>query len=137
MVAVRSRRWGAGRACRRGWSTLLARASCWVGEAVGARRTVDLTGLPRVTFTQPQIAGAGLTEAQARLAGYQVATSVLPLEAVPRALVNRAQTVLLRRLTTNHGGNLRHAGWTCFAPMAAGVGEAHPDGGDVAPARAR
>jgi mercuric reductase len=56
---------------------------------LGANRTVDLTGLPRVTFTAPQIAGAGLTEAAARDAGYDVITTVLPLSAVPRALVNR------------------------------------------------
>lgn len=56
---------------------------------LGADRTVDLLGLPRVTFTSPQIAGAGLTEAAAREAGHDVKTAVLPLSAVPRALVNR------------------------------------------------
>lgn len=55
----------------------------------GADRTVDLAGLPRVTFTSPQIAGAGLTEATAHEAGHNVKTAVLPLSAVPRALVNR------------------------------------------------
>jgi mercuric reductase len=56
---------------------------------LGARRTTDYTGLPRVTFTTPQIAGAGLTEAQARDTGLDIKTAVLPLSAVPRALVNR------------------------------------------------
>lgn len=51
-------------------------------------RPADLAGLPRVIFTSPPAAGAGLTEAQARAAGYQVQTSVLPATAVPRALVN-------------------------------------------------
>lgn len=55
----------------------------------GADRPVDYTGLPRVTFTAPPIAGAGLTEAQARDQGYAVTTSVLDLAHVPRALVNR------------------------------------------------
>jgi mercuric reductase len=55
----------------------------------GASRRVDLTGLPRVIFTSPQVASAGLTEAGARAAGHNVKTSVLPLDAVPRALVNR------------------------------------------------
>ncbi|HXF71425.1 MAG TPA: mercury(II) reductase, partial [Actinomycetota bacterium] len=55
----------------------------------GGGREVDLRGLPRVTFTSPQIAAAGLTEAQAREAGRAVRTSVLPLSAVPRAIVNR------------------------------------------------
>ncbi len=62
----------------------LAAGNALLGEA----RETDLTGLPRVIFTTPPAAGAGLTEAQARAAGYQVTTSVLPATAVPRALVN-------------------------------------------------
>jgi len=55
---------------------------------LGEGQEADLTGLPRVIFTSPPAAGAGLTEAQARTAGYQVTTSVLPATAVPRALVS-------------------------------------------------
>ena len=55
---------------------------------LGEGQEVDLAGLPRVIFTSPPAAGAGLTEAQAQAAGYQVATSVLPATAVPRALVS-------------------------------------------------
>jgi mercuric reductase len=55
---------------------------------LGEDRAADLTGLPRVIFTTPPAAGAGLTEAQARAAGHQVTTSVLPATAVPRALVS-------------------------------------------------
>lgn len=62
----------------------LAAGNALLGEA----RDVDLAGLPRVIFTTPPAAGAGLTEAQARDAGHQVTTSVLPATAVPRALVN-------------------------------------------------
>lgn len=62
----------------------------------GAGRTVDYTGLPRVTFTSPQIASAGLTEAQAREQGHDVKTSLLPLEHVPRALVNRDTRGLIK-----------------------------------------
>jgi len=61
-----------------------------VDNAIGGKaRTVDFRALPRVTFTNPQIASAGLTEEQARKDGYQVRTSNLPLSAIPRALVNR------------------------------------------------
>ncbi|MGH9023927.1 MAG: mercury(II) reductase [Acidimicrobiia bacterium] len=55
----------------------------------GAGQVRDFTGLPRVTFTTPPVASAGLTEAEARVGGYRVRTSVLPLSAVPRAVVNR------------------------------------------------
>lgn len=62
----------------------------------GASRTVDLRALPRVTFTSPQIASVGLTEAQARSEGRDVKTSVLPLSAVPRAIVNRETRGLIK-----------------------------------------
>lgn len=55
----------------------------------GSDRRVDLHALPRVTFTHPQVAAVGLTEAQAREAGHDVQVSVLPLDYVPRAVVNR------------------------------------------------
>ncbi len=62
----------------------------------GASRTVDLRALPRVTFTSPQIASAGLTQAQARSEGRDVKTSVLSLSAVPRAIVNRETRGLIK-----------------------------------------
>lgn len=53
---------------------------------------IDLRVVPGVTFTNPSIATVGLTEEQAKAEGYEVKTSVLPLEAVPRAIVNRETT---------------------------------------------
>jgi mercuric reductase len=49
---------------------------------------LDFSNLPQVIFTSPQIALAGVTEQQAREQGLEVQTSILPLEAIPRALVN-------------------------------------------------
>lgn len=54
-----------------------------------AHRLIDYTGLPSVIFTDPAMAGAGMTEAQAIAAGHQVESRVLQLEDVPRALANR------------------------------------------------
>ncbi len=62
----------------------------------GAHLRLDLAGLPRIVFTTPQIAAAGLTEEVALAAGYAVKTSVLPLSAVPRALVNRETRGLVK-----------------------------------------
>ncbi len=73
---------------------------------LGANRSLDFTGLPRVTFTLPQVASAGLTEAQARSAGHDVVTSVLPLEAVPRALVNRDTHGLVKLVAEAGTGRL-------------------------------
>jgi mercuric reductase len=56
---------------------------------LAAGRQVDYTGLPRVIFTAPQLAAAGLTEEQAAAAGHEVKVAVLPLSVVPRALVAR------------------------------------------------
>jgi len=51
-----------------------------------AGRVYDAGYIPRITFTDPQIASAGLTEAQAREQGYEVKVSTLPMVHVPRAL---------------------------------------------------
>lgn len=62
----------------------------------GASQRVDLTGLPRVIFTSPTVAAAGLTEAQARDAGHDVKSSMVAASAVPRALVNRDRHGLVK-----------------------------------------
>ncbi len=49
---------------------------------------VDYRGLPAVVFTRPQLASAGLTEAQALDRGHDCECRVLALSDVPRALVN-------------------------------------------------
>jgi len=55
----------------------------------GNSRRYDLSALPRVTFTDPQVASVGLTEEEARNKGIDLATSKLPLSYVPRALAAR------------------------------------------------
>ena len=63
---------------------------------LGNHRMLELDFLPRVTFTDPQVAAAGLTEAEAREQGYDVKVSVLPLEHVPRALAARDTRGLIK-----------------------------------------
>ena len=78
-----------------------------VGNALlGDDREVDLLGLPRVTFTSPQLASAGLTEAEARAKGMEVATTVMSLAAVPRALVNRDTRGLVKLVAEAGSGRL-------------------------------
>ncbi|MFI8412371.1 mercury(II) reductase [Paeniglutamicibacter gangotriensis] len=50
---------------------------------------VDYRHLPRVTFTSPAIGSVGMTEKEAVAAGIRCECRVLPLEYVPRAVVNR------------------------------------------------
>lgn len=52
-------------------------------------KLLDLTSLPEVIFTNPQIASVGLTESQAIEQGHEIKTSVVPMEYVPRALAAR------------------------------------------------
>ncbi len=54
-----------------------------------AGREVDYRHLPRVTFTSPALAAVGMTDKEANEAGIRCECRVLPLEYVPRALVNR------------------------------------------------
>jgi mercuric reductase len=71
-----------------------------------ADRTVDYAHLPRVTFTTPAIASAGLTDAQAVAAGYRCDCRVLPLEYVPRAVVNRDTRGLVKLVARADTGQL-------------------------------
>ena len=57
-------------------------------NALGRSEQVDYTGLPSVLFTAPQLASAGMTEAEAIAAGYRCACRYLQLSDVPRALAN-------------------------------------------------
>jgi mercuric reductase len=53
-----------------------------------AGRKMDYKALPRVTFTTPNIAAVGLTDAQANEQGYDCECRTLELEHIPRPIVN-------------------------------------------------
>ncbi|MGH3658338.1 MAG: mercury(II) reductase, partial [Micromonosporaceae bacterium] len=71
-----------------------------------AGRTLDYHHLPRVTFTSPALASAGLTDAQAVAAGFACACRVLPLEHVPRALLNRDTQGVIKLFAERGTGRL-------------------------------
>jgi mercuric reductase len=69
----------------------------YVAAAAGTRAAVnmtggvaslDLTAMPAVVFTDPQVATVGYTEADAHEAGIETDSRTLTLDNVPRALVN-------------------------------------------------
>lgn len=69
----------------------------YVAAAGGTRAAVNMTGgdarlelsaMPDVIFTEPQVATVGLDEGQARVRGIETETRSLDLENVPRALAN-------------------------------------------------
>ena len=49
---------------------------------------IDLSTVPRVTFTNPQVAAVGLSEAEARSAGLTPQVTTLPARHLPRAMVS-------------------------------------------------
>jgi mercuric reductase len=69
----------------------------YVAAAAGTRAAVNMTGgdaildlraMPTVVFTDPQVATAGMSEAEAKRQGIAVKSRTLNLENVPRALAN-------------------------------------------------
>jgi mercuric reductase len=67
---------------------------------------LDFRALPQVIFTSPAIAQAGLTEAQAIARGLEVRTTVLALDAVPRALVSADTRGLFKLVAEADSGRL-------------------------------
>ncbi|WP_048987262.1 mercury(II) reductase [Burkholderia cenocepacia] len=69
----------------------------YVAAAAGTRAAINMTGgdavldlsaMPSVVFTDPQVATVGLSEAEAHHAGIETDSRVLTLDNVPRALAN-------------------------------------------------
>ncbi|MFK5948433.1 MAG: mercury(II) reductase [Methylococcales bacterium] len=69
----------------------------YVAAAAGTRAAINMTGgdaainlsvMPAVMFTEPQMATVGLTEAEAHRNNIKTDSRLLPLENVPRALAN-------------------------------------------------
>lgn len=88
----------------------------YVAAAAGATAVQNALGsgdaelgfaaLPRIIFTTPAFAQAGLTEAEAEATGLAVDTRVLPLDAVPRALANGDTRGLFKLVADAETGRL-------------------------------
>jgi mercuric reductase len=72
-----------------------------------AGRTVDYAALPRVTFTSPAIASAGLTEAELTRQGVACDCRILPLSAVPRAAIARDTRGVVKLVAEAGTGRVR------------------------------
>ena len=69
----------------------------YVAAAAGSRAGINMTGgearlnlsaMPAVIFTEPQVATVGLSEQEAHAQNIETESRVFPLENVPRALAN-------------------------------------------------
>ncbi|MFE8069989.1 mercury(II) reductase [Marinobacteraceae bacterium S3BR75-40.1] len=72
----------------------------------GGEASLDLSALPAVIFTDPQVATVGLSEAEALKQGYRVATRMIDLEDVPRALVNFDTHGFIKMVADQNTGRL-------------------------------
>jgi mercuric reductase len=71
-----------------------------------AGRRIDYTALPRITFTDPTIASAGITEAEAHEQGLDCECRVLSLENVPRAIVSRNTRGVVKLVADRNSGRV-------------------------------
>ena len=87
----------------------------YVAAAAGTRAAINMTGgdatldlsvVPAVVFTDPQVATAGLTEAQAIRLGMETDSRTLTLDNVPRALANFDTRGFIKLVADKNTGRL-------------------------------
>lgn len=77
---------------------------------------LDLSVVPGVTFTSPQVGSVGLTEAKAKALGHHTQVAVLKLDQVPRAFVSHDTRGLVKMVADSATGKL--LGIHALAPAA-------------------
>ncbi|MDE3027344.1 MAG: mercury(II) reductase, partial [Paracoccaceae bacterium] len=85
----------------------------------GGEAALDLTAMPSVIFTDPQVATVGLTEATAHRKGIKTDSRTLTLDNVPRALANFDTRGFIKLVVEN--GSHRLIGVQAVAPEAGEV----------------
>jgi len=83
---------------------------------LGRDEALDLATMPFVVFTDPEAAGVGLGEEEARARGYDPESRTLPLSEVPRALVGFETDGFVRLVADRGTGRL--LGARILAPQA-------------------
>jgi mercuric reductase len=71
-----------------------------------AGRRVDYSAMPRITFTTPTMASAGISEAEAQQRGFECECRVLDLDNVPRAIVSRNTHGLVKLVAERDSGRV-------------------------------
>ncbi len=87
----------------------------YVAAAAGTRAAINMTGgdaaldlsiVPAVVFTDPQVATVGMTEEAARARGIEVESRTLSVDNVPRALANFDTRGFIKLVAEKGGGRL-------------------------------
>ncbi len=89
---------------------------------LGGVQQLDLSVLPQVVFTDPQVATVVLSEAEAQAQGIETVTRRLSLDQVPRALANFETTGFVQLVA--EAGSLKLLGAQIVAPEAGEMIEA-------------
>ena len=82
----------------------------------GGEAALDLTAMPTVVFTDPQVATVGISEAEAHLRNIETVTRTLSLDNVPRALANFDTRGFIKLVA--EAGSLRLLGVQAVTPEA-------------------
>jgi mercuric reductase len=94
----------------------------YVAAAAGSRAAINIVGgnaelnlsiMPAVIFTDPQVATVGLTEQQAKNQGFVTMSRVLTMDNVPRALVNFATDGFIKLVAEQSSGKIIGAQILC------------------------
>ncbi len=84
---------------------------------------MDLSAVPRVVFTDPQVAAVGMSEGEAKAAGISAQVTTLPVSAMPRAVVSHRDRGVIKLVSEI--GTDRLLGAHIVAPNAGDlIGEA-------------
>lgn len=75
-------------------------------NATGGNRPIDYGSVPNVIFTRPEVAGVGLTEAEACRRGANVKVSQFPFSANPKARIYGESDGLVRLICEADSGRL-------------------------------
>jgi dihydrolipoamide dehydrogenase len=114
----------------------------------GEAKPVDYRAIPRVTYTHPEVAEVGLTEAQAAEQGIEVETAKHALNGVGRAIIigdnqgfakvvsEREGPIIGATVVGPHAGEMIHelmfaVGWEALPSEAAAFIHAHPSLSEV------
>lgn len=75
-------------------------------NAMGAEKRVDYKAIPSCVYTNPEIAGVGMTEEQAKEQGYEVVVGRFPIQANGRALTMNQTKGLVKVISEKRFGNI-------------------------------
>ena len=91
---------------------LFTHVAAYEGQLAGRNATAahprraDYRIIPRVTFTDPEVASVGYTEREARDAGIPVTTSIFPFQGLPKAVIDGDNEGIVKLVAVEGSGEI-------------------------------